>query len=112
MNGDGSRIAAPAARTPPLVFACIAVWIVAAGYTGVLGAWVASGGVAVGLGMVALLLDRPASGLLLQPNPRLTLLDAIVGGSMTAATASFEPTLVAHLVWDVLVLVSLPLDSI
>ena len=95
MNGEGSRIAAPGARTPPLFLAFIAVWIVAAGFTGVFGAWVAIGGVAVGLGMVALLLDRRASGLLLQPSPRLILLGAIMGGSMAAATYVLYPLLVS-----------------
>ena len=93
MNGEGSRIAAPAARTPPLVFACIAVWMVAAGFAGVFGAWVAIGGVAVGLGTIVLLLDRSASALLLRPSPRLVLLGVLVGGSMAAATYVLYPLL-------------------
>jgi membrane protease YdiL (CAAX protease family) len=95
MNAEGNRIAAPAASTPPLVFACTAGWILAAGFTGVLGAWVAIGGVAVGLGMAVLLLDRPASESLLQPSPRLVLLGAVVGGSMAAATYVLYPLLVS-----------------
>ena len=82
MSGEGSRIAAPAARTPKLAFACMAVWVLAAGITRVLGAWVAIGGVAVGLGMAVLLLDRSGSVSLLRPSSRLVLLGLLVGGSM------------------------------
>jgi membrane protease YdiL (CAAX protease family) len=94
MNGEGSRIAAPAPRTPPLVYAGIALWIVAAVFARVLGVWVAIGGVAVGLGMAVLLLDRPASRVLLRPSPRLVLLGATVGGSMAATTYLLYPLLV------------------
>ncbi len=97
MSGEGSRIAAPAARTPKLAFACMAVWVLAAGITRVLGAWVAIGGVAVGLGMAILLLDHSGSVSLLRPSSRLVLLGLLAGGSMAAATYLLYPLLMSLL---------------
>lgn len=41
----------------------------------------------------------------------VALLCGLVWGTLRATTASLVPTLTAHLVWDVLVLLWLPLDS-
>jgi uncharacterized protein len=95
MKRDAGENAATAssARTVPLAFASIAVWIVAAACSAWLGIWLAIGGAAIALGTAVVLLERPSSGSLLQPSPRLIFLGVAAGCAMAAVTYLLYPPL-------------------
>jgi uncharacterized protein YbjT (DUF2867 family)/membrane protease YdiL (CAAX protease family) len=113
--GDTARLYS-AFRAPPLVVASVAlvpvvlgeelVWrgVVQAALVRRAGTWAG-----VTLAAVAYALAHAPTG-----SPVLVLVALLAGlcwGALRGATGSLVPTLVAHLVWDALVLIWLPLDS-
>lgn len=88
-----TAIPASGPRSTSLALASAAVWFAAAAGAGPLGIWRTLGGAAVVLGVVIVLLDRPATTALLRPSPRLGLMGVAAGCLMAAATYLLYPPL-------------------
>jgi len=76
--------------------AYMAVWLVAAASTSLLGIWRAMGGAAVGMGVAVLVLDHAAVRGSLRPSTRLALLGAAAGCLMAATTYLLYPTVARY----------------
>lgn len=112
---DTARLYA-AFRAPSLAIACLAIAPVILGeelvWRGVVQSALvrrlgSSGGVALAAGVYALALAPVGSPILVL----VALACGLTWGTLRAVTGSLVPTLVAHLLWDGLVLLWLPLDS-